>query len=225
MDEYTVQIDIPLLLQFFDEKVPDSYYHATSIVAVAGEEMGVGLVIHYLRRTGWAVENLGPCTQGTPKGYRLDRWIRATRGLEIVYFQTEVKNWSAHAIGGKPLKPDVVPDAFAAHKKKKWSDVWDGTTLRGASAKVLVPMKPTFEPEEGSMIEPLISYWNPMHPDGGLEPMFYVPIQHENFARLWVFSMSNYVRELLLQGETTIRLEMPGTVKRMNWLNRLFAQR
>jgi hypothetical protein len=74
MTEYVVEVDISLTLQFFDELVRGSEYHATAVVAVAGEDMGVGLVTHYLRRQGLTVEVMpGACTQGTHKGVRLDK--------------------------------------------------------------------------------------------------------------------------------------------------------
>ena len=87
-------INISTLLLFFDEKPTESRGHATSVVAVAGEDLGAALFTYYLRQQGAAVEILPePCTQRTPKGSRLDKWIRRTQGNEITYYQVEIKNW------------------------------------------------------------------------------------------------------------------------------------
>jgi hypothetical protein len=138
-----------------------------------------------------------------------------------VCYQTEIKNWSAHAIGGRVLRIDILADALAAHKKERWSKEWDGSTFRkNAAKKVLVPMKP---PEQNCKVEPLICYWDAMHPDGETASMFSVALEKEHFSRVWVFSMSAYLRELLSLGINKIEIEMPDTVKRVQWLHSLFS--
>jgi hypothetical protein len=221
MTENLVEIDVLSLLQFFDEAVPASRYHATAVVAVAGEDMGVGLIAHYLRQQGLTVEVLpGPCTQGTHRGVRLDRWIRTIHDGNAIYYQVEIKNWSAHAIGGKALKANALPNELAAHKIERWSREWDGSTFRKSGArKVLTPMKP---PKPNSKVEPLIVYWDAMHPSGEREPFFFVPLENPAFSRVWIFSMSTYLRELLSSGISKVMLEMPDTVQRVWWLKRLF---
>lgn len=221
MTEKRIEVDIRSTLQLFDEAIPSSRYHATAIVAVAGEDLGTGLLVHYLRQQGWTAEVLvGPCTQGTNKGVRLDRWIRTIRNQEIVYYQTEIKNWSAHAIGGKVLKISVSSDELAAHKIERWGKEWDGSTFRKKEAKkVLAPMKSL---EQNCKVEPLICYWDAMHPTGEREPLFDVALENSHFSRVWVFSMSAYLRELLSSGKNKIVLEMPDTIKRVQWLNHLF---
>src|SRR5689334_7997677 len=99
-----IQIDIVRTLKFYDEAIPSSQHHATAINAMAGEDMGAGLFLHYLKQKNIAAEILPyPCTQGTTSGVRLDRWILATKNGKKIYYQTEIKNWSAHAFGGKRL--------------------------------------------------------------------------------------------------------------------------
>lgn len=222
MTENLVEVDIRTTLKFFDEKAPENRYHATAVVAVAGEDIGTGLFAHYLRQQDLTVEILPwSCTQGTKSGVRLDKWIRTTRKGAVTYYQTEIKNWSAHAIGGKVLKVSTSYNDLAAYKKERWGKQWDGSTFRDKRVrKVLTPMKP---PEQGCKVEPLICYWEAMHPKGQREPLFSLRIRNRHFSRVWVFSMSAYLRELLSSGVDKVTIEMPHTVIRAKWLNRLFT--
>lgn len=216
-----IEINIIELLKFYDEKIQSSKHHATAIDAVAGEDLGAGLITHYLNRENFSAKVLQyPCTQRTKSGSRLDRWILAERNSEKIYFQTEIKNWSAHAIGGKILKINATQDEISEYKINRWNGVWDGKMLTKKPArKVLIPMKPI---KENSKIEPLICFWESIHPEGKCEPFFSVDIKDKNFSRLWVFSMSAYLRKLLNSGEKKITLEMPKTESRIEWLNTLF---
>ncbi len=216
-----VEIDILSTLRFFDEAVPSSHYHATAIVAVAGEDMAAGLLSHYLLEQGLEVEVLPDrCTQGTKRGVRLDRWIRTSRSGAVNYYQVEIKNWSAHAIGGRVLKVDASSDEIKAHKIERWQKEWNGSTFRKKGIrKVLTPMKP---PAPNNRVEPMAIYWDAMHPTGKSEPLFSVDIENPHFPRVWIFSISAYFRELLASGIRKVKIEMNDTVARLNWLNRLF---
>lgn len=216
-----MRVDIETVLQFFDEKPPQSRGHATPIVAVAGEDLGAALLRHYLRRQWETVDVLEqPVTQGTQKGNRLDRWIRCTQGGVTIYYQVEIKNWSAHAIGGKILEVDASPEETSAYKVERWAKVWDGATFRDEMKKVLIRMKP---PEPECTVEPVACYWFAVHPTGQRQPFFYEQIDNEHFSRVWVFSMSAYLRELREEGISTLELEMPDTAVRIDWLKRLFS--
>jgi hypothetical protein len=221
MEDHLLELDIISALRFFDEAVPESRYHATAIVAAAGEEMGIGLLAHYFRQLGAMAEVLpGPITQGTRKGARLDRWLRVTRDRDITYYQTEIKNWSAHAIGGKSLSAQATPAELAVHKIERWNREWDGHTFRSKPVlKVLTPMKP---PTEDAHVEPMVCFWNAMNPTGGPEPLFSVPLQAQHFVRVWVFSMSGFLRQTLASGTVSLRLQMPDTVSRLTWLHQIF---
>ena len=216
-----IEIDIIKILEFYDEEVPSSLHHATAINAVAGEDMGAGLILHYLNQNNVSAKVLPEkCSQRTKKGVRLDRWILAIKNGKRVYYQTEIKNWSAHAIGGKVLKINAEPEEIAKYKINRWNHFWDGKTLRAKEArKVLTPMKPI---EDKSKIEPLICFWDSMHPSGKNEPFFSVPIIDENFSRLWVFSMSAHLRNVLSSGKKKIILEMSETESRIEWLKTMF---
>jgi hypothetical protein len=202
------------LLTFFDEKPPESSGHATAIVAVAGEELGVALLLEYLRSIGrQATALLGPVTPGTTKGARLDRWVKVSDQPPLLY-QVEVKNSSAHAFHGKQLKIDADKNVLEAYARREWDSVWNGATFTHASmSKVLSPMKP---PEPGVRVEPVICFWVFCR----LEPFFTVPLGVEHkFREVHVFSMSAYLRTC---GRRELLLEMPFTERRLTWLTRLF---
>lgn len=223
-----IQVDIIRVLEFYDERVLPSHHHATAINAIAGEDMGAGLFLHYLKEKNIAAEILPyRCTQGTTSGVRLDKWIRVTKNNKKIYYQTEIKNWSAHAFGGKRLMINAMQNEISDHKMERWNKFWDGKTLRDLNArKVLTLMK---LPEginklsEKRKIEPLICFWDSMHPYGKKEPFFSVEIKNKSFSRLWVFSMSAYLRNMLSSGEKKIMIEMPDTEVRVQWLKTMFG--
>ena len=101
-----VRVDVQQVLRFFDEKPPCSRGHATAIVSLLGEDLAAASLRHCLLANGANSVNVRIETVGTGNrsGPRLDRWIEADLkcGRRIL-FQTEVKSWSAHAIGGKTL--------------------------------------------------------------------------------------------------------------------------
>lgn len=220
MKQNLVNIDILSTLKFYDEAVPESDHHATAINAVAGEDLGVGLLIHYFRQKNLKVEVLPEkCNPGTRSGFRLDKWIRVKHNGKSICYQTEIKNWSAHAIGGRKLDARASDTDLAAHKIERWKNQWNGSTFRARQArKVLIPMK---RPKPNCKVEPLICFWDALHPVGKREPLFSVKINDPNFSRVWIFSMSAYLRELHSSGIKRVTIEMPDTVIRLIWLARI----
>ncbi len=214
----TVEVQPRKLLEFFDEAPPLSRKHATAVVSVGGEELGIALILHYLERRGIHASVIGDrCTPGTKTGVRLDAWIEAPGPSAATLYQVEVKNWSAHAIGGQILPVDAPPRMIAAYAQDRWKQVWDGHHFADPSvAKVLHPMK---SPRGGGQVEPLICFWWALHPT---DPLFSVDLQGETFPRVWVFSMSLYLRQCT---ENAILLRMPKTCRRLQWLSELFVPR
>ncbi len=136
---------------------------------------------------------------------------------EDVLYQVEIKNSSAHALHGKPLRLDATADESEAYRVARWNEIWkDGTFTDPRIGKVLVPMKP---PHEHPRIEPLLAVWMAMHPAGVAVPFFSVPVtQPSVFQNVNVFSMSNYLRSL---DSDTLVLDMPNTCARVRWLGAL----
>ena len=155
-------------IQFFDEIPPYSKGQATSIVSVVGEDLAVGCLQRYLEGLGALVEvRSEPVTTGSRSGSRLDRWVVVVwpDGRRVAY-QTEIKNWSAHAIGGAKLPLNASEKELISHKQERWDKQWDtdGLQLRdGAVGKVLTPMK---KPSDlsGMPVLPLAIYWMPIGP-------------------------------------------------------------
>ena len=209
-----VTVDRRKLLEFFDEAPVESDGHSNAIVAVAGEELALALLVDYLDSIGEKAELLTAiCTQGRKRGYRLDGWVET----ESVLYQVEVKNWSAHSFGGKRLTSDLSTQEVADFRKERWGEVWNGSLVDCTAAKVLRRMKP---PHRGKPIEPLVVFWMAMHPLGEPSPFFQTPVEGKAFDRLNVFSMSNYLRGL---PQDTLELHLPKTRSRLLWLAALFG--
>lgn len=214
-----VLVDVAAVLEFFDEAVPGTGGHASAVVGVAGEDLGAALIVHHFESQGLTAEVLPDrCTQGTKRGKRLDRWILTDDAGTKTLYQVEIKNWSAHAIGGRAIRRVVSEDELRRFKIARWADHWTGETFSAEQAqKVLIPMR---SPRPGIPVEPLACFWTPMHPTGADEPLFSVPLSnHASFSRVHVFSMSAYLRSLRVP---RLSLRLPNVAARRDWLSRLF---
>ncbi len=215
-------IDVGTVLQFFDECPVESHGHATAIVAILGEDLGIGLLCHYFQGQGLAAHALpGNVTMRKRRGPRLDRWVevKGSSGNTVVY-QVEVKNWSAHSLGGHTLPLNASCLDLAEFKKLRWGETWKGFEANWRPmAKVLEPFP---APYTNAHVEPLICFWTAMHPEGQPEPLFFQPLCNKWCTKLWVFSMSSYLRNLHSAGQRRLRLPMPWTAARCAWLTRFF---
>ncbi len=245
-----MNIDLRETLSFFDEKPCWSIGHATGVVAMLGEDLAAGALKHCLESNGASGVTVRAETVGTGKqrGPRLDRWIEADlRDGRRVLFQTEIKNFSAHAIGGKTLPVKASADELKAYQNDFWQRRWDSRrrTLKHAhEAKVLVRMKPGFDAGSRKQL-PLIVFWEPMAPARGFSSgyrarggyLFSVPNPtcnfgfdppsswdgHERgFPELWVFSVSSYLRSVA-KAQDRVDLEMPIAEVRLGALTRLIV--
>lgn len=216
------QIHLPIrsLLEFFDEAPDYARGHATAITAVLGEELGAGLLVDYFRGKGVTAEVLGlTCTQGTTSGRRLDRWVRVAKGRHTTYFQVEIKNWSATAIGGRRIAINATNSQLRDHKIERWSREWNGEGfIKQAVQKVLTPMKP---PVIDATVEPLVCFWDAMHPIGKKEPLFSIPVSLGRFPRVWIFSMSAYLRNLFQAKQDYVSIDAPAAKARLQLLKGL----
>jgi hypothetical protein len=215
-----VRLPIKSLLEFYDNRVETNRGHVTAITAVIGEELGEGLLIDYFLRRGLTAKVVyGSVTQGTNIGNRLDRWIIVTRGQHSIYYQVEIKNWGAFAMGGRSIAVDANARTLRIHKIERWSKEWNGKGfIKEAVQKVLTPMKP---PVQGVQVEPLVCFWDAMHPTGAAAPLFSIPLSLGPFARVWVFSMSSYLRNLLKSGEQIVEIDAPAIKARRQLLKDL----
>jgi hypothetical protein len=176
----TLTINVEEVLRFFDEKPECSRGHATGVVGVIGEDLNTGCFRHYAESKGAKVSvKADKVNTGKSKGPRLDRWIVVDwpdRGRTV--YQTEIKNWSAHAISGKTLAVGATPDKVADYKQERWDLRWDSQSRAlklDMVAKVLVQMKrPDGVTEEE--VRPLLIFWEAIGPrDRADEHLFAVP--------------------------------------------------
>ena len=218
------KLNLRELLNFYDYRVPSSNTHASAVNAVLGEDLALALIVHYLKSLGLEVVTLSEvCTQGTQRGYRLDKWIVIKSANESVIYQVEIKNWSAHSIGGKSVKLDADEDYMHEFRLKRWLhqfNVDKQLPSQKATLKVLTKMRVPTE-YKNYKHEALLCFWEPLHHKGELEAFFEVDVLNESFKKLKVFSMSNYV-SMLLKTTETIEVEMSATDARIAWLNKLY---
>ncbi len=217
-------VNLRVLVDFYDRKVPKSIGHATAINAVLGEDLAIALFCDFAN-----VEGLSPifltnkCNQGKNKGKRLDCWIQVTEKESIIHYQTEIKNWSAHAFSGKSIPGIESNENMVAFRKSRWENQFDNSiqSLKQEPAKkVLIKMKALPGNVE---IRPLIIFWDAMHPEGEAKEFFSVPVSSADFNELWIFSMSTYVRNQISKGRSEINIEMPEVDTRMEWLSKIYS--
>ena len=211
-----MKVDLSELLRFFDEVPEGSQGDATAVAQILGEDLGIALTLRALaERFGDSCIVARKCTTGKRKGPRLDAWLRATIDGHPTLLQTEIKMWSAHAIGGQKLPINAPALDVIQFSKERWRLRWNGQRFRlDALQKVLRPMRPPTEEK----VEPLACMWEPIlatHIDK-IEPLFSVPVHTERFNRVWVFSMSNYIRVL---ERKIVTLDLPRAQRRLEWLS------
>jgi len=107
---------------------------------------------------------------------------------------------------------------------EEWKGLWQRfDDPRDPVTKLLTPMKRPRKADLSFPLEPLLIFWTALHPRGLGEWFFSYPVTHTTFARVFVFSMSLYLRDLRKQSRDTIELEMPFASKRLLWLSQLFS--
>lgn len=236
-----VTIDVQETLRFFDEKPKWSMSgvncksHATAMVGVFGEDLNAACFQRYIECThkgARAVVRPESVTQGKLGGRQLDRWITVdwSDGSKTV-FQTEIKNWSAHAFSGKTLPIRANAKDLDDYKQKRWELKWDSerrtpkrkVAEQGNIEKVLLPMNlPSGLKDYAKNIRPLLIFWEPIGPrDKANEHLFRMDTSNDEFPSLWVFSVSSYLRSIR---EANIELQMPDAADRLRILGRLFPE-
>lgn len=217
-------LSLESLLNFFDAKPKDSQGHAAAINALMGEELALALLKDYFKGKGESAEKLPQrCNTGRQRGPRLDAWIRVEHRDGEFHYQTEIKNWSSHSVGGKSLPDKSDKDSMRVHRKERWENRFDTekkALIDAEANKVLVPMRA----EPSWKVRPLIVFWDPMHPQGDTTEFFRVDVNAEHFDELWVFSISTYVRNLLSNEKSELSVDMPEIEKRLQWVDRLLGR-
>ncbi len=213
------------LIDFYDHKVRGSSNHASAVNAVLGEDLAIALLTHYFESDGINVRVLSePCTQGKQRGVRLDKWMVVENKENSVIYQVEIKNWSAHSIGGKSCSPSAEDSTLRQDRAWRWAkrfNIIEKIPAEAATLKVLTKMRiPSLL--RSCKHKPLLCFWEALHPDGEPDPFFEVDVKSESFQKLSIFSMSNYVSKLLKDTEF-ISVKMSDADARIDWLNRIYS--
>ena len=230
----TKTLNLRELLNFYDYKVKNSVTHASAINAVLGEDLAVSLLTHYFTNNGYEVlDVLQPCTLGTQRGTRLDRWFVIKQNNETIFFQVEIKNWSAHSVGGEAVNELESEDDnyMSEFRKNRWEfqfNTDEKVPSQKETHKVLTKMRwletnnnQQYKYNDGSH-KALLCFWEPLHDEGKLEALFEVDVNSESFNKLTIFSMSNYVTQLLKTTQT-LNVEMKNADARIDWLKKIYC--
>ena len=227
-----VTIDINKIIAFYDEQDKSISKHVSSITGVIGEDLGAGLLKHYFDSINidCTIINDSP-TEGSKKGKWLDRWLKVKNvdSDNLVFYQTEIKNWSSHSIGGKKIELDAGEQDLKRYANARFSEQWNGKdiTLKNDNvAKVLKQMKKHIKINSNDTIKPLICFWYPISNRadiGNIEALFEVPCNSPTFNKVTFFSMSLYLRKLSKEGNTSIKIEAPNIEKRVALIHKLLT--
>ena len=213
-----VTLKIEDLIRFYDEKDKNISHQVSSITGIIGEDLGAGLVKHYFDNQNRTTEIIDEHPkQGGKTGKWLDRWIKVKNihDNNFTYYQTEIKNWSSHSIGGKKIPLNAQTEELKAFAIASYNGQWDSNknTLKHEKVvKVLSRMKSHSQIIEKDTIKPLIVFWFPLHDKENdfNQALFEVKCNSGTFTHVTFFSMSIYLRKLLNDNITEIQIEAPN---------------
>lgn len=207
------------LLSFYD--APSSWpkqtsgrgSHVSAITGLIGEDIVLGLLTHYLSGDGRSADVLSyKCKGSGLKGKRLDAWI--TCGDTI--YQVEVKNWSAHSIGGYDLPLTASADELAAFAKRRWQKFFKENGLAKGIEKVMITMEPPPQ-YRGQRRGRILGFWSYIVNSEG-SPLSTHSVNNDE---LLVFSASAYLRSLTTEH---IEIDVPRVDARLRLLKSLVVQ-
>jgi hypothetical protein len=224
--------NIDELIKFYDLK-GENHKHASSVTGLIGEDLITGIFKHYLESQNSNVKvTVLPENPKEEKGRWLDRWIIEENGSKNICYQTEIKNWSAHSLGGVQFYYDSnTPLKFETSDSDKiFNKIWDDSKMEFKDAavnKVLKKMRSNADLDSitNKTIEPLVCFWMPITKSSIKEPIIELKISNTNthFDRVTIFSASIYLRKLRSYGDTKLEIEPGHIATRMEKLNNLFS--
>ena len=219
------KLNLRELQNFFDCKVSNSIGHASAINGVIGEDLGVALLHKYFSDQKLNPIVLDePCTQKTKKGKRLDKWIAVSHKSKKIIYQVEIKNWNAHSLNSETVIDHSDEKYMREYRLRRWKKQFDSELKIPSQIpcqKVLLPMQvPTAY--KNYEHRTLLCFWEALHNKGNSDPLFEVAVNSKHFKRMTVFSMSNYVSDLLKQSYK-LEVQLSDAEARINWLNKLYS--
>jgi hypothetical protein len=224
--------NIDALIKFYDLQGENSK-HASSVTGLIGEDLITGIFKHYLEsKSPKPKVNVLTENPKEKNGRWLDRWIIQENGNKNICYQTEIKNWSAHSLGGVHFEYDSnnPMDFKTLDSDKIFSKIWDDKKMEFKDAavnKVLKQMKSSAELDTlpSKIIEPLVCFWMPITRSSVKDPIIVLNISNANtnFNKVTIFSSSIYLRKLRSDDIKTIEIESGQIATRMQKLNNLFS--
>jgi hypothetical protein len=227
-----IVINIDEIIMFYDLK-GENHKYASSITALIGEDLISGIFKHFLQGLNYNSEVIIlPENPKEKNGKWLDRWIIQKIENAVTCYQTEIKNWSAHSLGGKHF--DYIKNSYLSfdisESNKIFAKTWDSNKQEFQDPsvnKVLKKMKAndTIERYTQKTIEPLVCFWMPITRNSVIEPIIEINIDDkiQEFKKVTIFSASIYLRKLKSSGIDNIEIEPGSIIKRMKKLNDLFT--
>ncbi len=221
----SIRFNREALLHFYDDaqtaffKLLSPKGHVSGITGLIGEELLLGMLCRYLRTCDGLhdVRILGDVPRQQPPGRKkLDGWIVSKVPKRL--FQVEVKNWSAHSLGGRNLPVSAGKDELTLESNHRWNEYFgNGNHLPESAGKVLLEFnRPAGE--ENFAAEPVICFWHPIAKQG-CDPMS--TFTEEN-RTLQIFSGSNFLRSIQ---DEYVDIDSPRLDQRLQLLNLLCARR
>ena len=187
------------IVKFFDSKSESKYdgSHARAFNALFGEELLIGLLAKYCedcekyQKFEFITDK---CNEEGSRNRRLDAWIR----IDNEYLKTEIKNWTAHSVGGKSLCLSANYDEVKEYCSKRYKEFFGDNPrilTNDSVSKVFLPMKPP-NGVEANQVVPCVLFWfcigKPQ--DTELSPFFKVEVKSKS---LLVFSGSLFLRQYI----------------------------
>jgi hypothetical protein len=208
------------LLSFYDHPVSwkstldGQGSHVSALTGVIGEDLVLGLLLHYWTKSQCTPRIVSYMCKGKGlRGKRLDAWIVQSPG---VLFQVEVKNWSAHSLGGRSLPIDASAEELKSFAAKSWDYYFRRDQLPEEIAKVMQPMVPPAD-FVARDVKKLLCFWSHITDHTG-KPY----CTHRLGADLlYVFSASAYLRSL---SSETVELKVPRIEIRLKLLKSLISE-
>lgn len=226
------------LIQFFDTNKQANKSHSSSVNALCGEDLAIGLLKHYFEKGSKICEDLSAQADiGVPKekkkgaGKWLDSWLLITdpEAAEQELYQVEIKSWSAHSLGGEELALEATTEQLNEFKLRYWSKRWDegkGCFKEESVNKVLLNMKQpmVFDSEKAIKVKRLVCFWAALSKNPGAGEDFYFSQMSKNKEssedmEVHVFSLSGYLRTL---NDENLELDLPKIVHRLGVLGAIF---
>lgn len=225
-----MKVNIKALVQLLDGHESKWSGHITSVIGLVGEDINATVFVDFLKRIKGVKAEVLPdiVTPGQQKGQRLDRWIQTRSTL----YQSEIKNWCSFQIGGYQLSSDATKQEVEKLANKNWmrelKEHYKNPKVFGKVSKVLTKMKiPNHLLKYHSKIEPLVIHWMPIS-NSRATPFFSVPVKSlglnkyllskTQFDKVYYFSSSLYLRELLKSGVTKLDMNLPNVKTRLTAL-------